>query len=78
MENSVNQEKVSKLPATNFTQNHFDICESFLTKVVSLIHSTGTEAKTYAIDNSSWEDKESIKISIDQKTTLSISLSRSK
>lgn len=62
------------LQVTSFTKKHVDITRDFIARVESLLKESGSEPKTYGIDSDTWEEKESLKLAISEKTTLEIHL----
>jgi len=56
-----------------FTPKHRDISQEFLSKVRGLLSLPNIKPKTYAVDNE-YQQRESIKVEINDKTTLEINL----
>lgn len=59
--------------STVFSENHLTIAEQCMKKVVGMLSQEGCKPITYAIDNE-YSERESLKIQVNDKTTIELSI----
>ena len=64
----------NSLQKTGFTEMHFDVASNFIKRVKDILNREIKTPKTYGLDSEKWQDRESLKIEIDEHTTLSLDL----
>ena len=64
--------------STVISKRHMQIGEEFLNRVSDMIQNRGFKLKSYAVDDSWGSEDEMLKLEINEKTTLVLTLKRSK